>query len=257
MAFIDELVNKHRQGTDLDLVFSKEAKLFTDSRDVARVFKKEHYNVIKAIRNLDCSEKFTAVNFNVSDYIDNSGKSNTMYNITRDGLTFLVMGFTGKEAARWKERYIMAFNMMEERLRNPVGHLTSVDAARYWVKAEERCEVLEGENAELKTKMAEDEPKLEVYDRWLDGDNLCSLEGAAAYLDVRPIKFTEWLRETGYLKKRKNVNIPARKSVGKDLFNVVSGSSRGRFFTQTKVTSKGLDYFMKIVPDHLTPGKAS
>ncbi len=35
------------------------------------------------------------------------------FRITRDGFTFLCMGFTGKEAARWKEAYINAFNQME------------------------------------------------------------------------------------------------------------------------------------------------
>ncbi|MGI9701007.1 Rha family transcriptional regulator [Pseudomonas aeruginosa] len=36
--------------------------------------------------------------------------------MTRDGFTFLCMGFTGEEAARWKEAYINAFNKMEQAL---------------------------------------------------------------------------------------------------------------------------------------------
>ena len=39
-----------------------------------------------------------------------------MYYMTRDGFTFLAMGFTGKVAARFKEAYIEAFNEMERRL---------------------------------------------------------------------------------------------------------------------------------------------
>ena len=34
--------------------------------------------------------------------------------MTRDGFTFLVMGFTGKVAAQFKEAYIEAFNEMEK-----------------------------------------------------------------------------------------------------------------------------------------------
>ncbi len=34
----------------------------------------------------------------------------------RDGFAFLCMGFTGKEAAKWKEAYIRAFNWMAEQL---------------------------------------------------------------------------------------------------------------------------------------------
>ena len=40
-----------------------------------------------------------------------------MYYITRDGFMFLVMGFTGKTAAKWKEAYIKAFNEMEAKIR--------------------------------------------------------------------------------------------------------------------------------------------
>lgn len=39
-----------------------------------------------------------------------------MYRITRSGFSFLVMGFTGKNAAGWKEKYINAFDMMEKAL---------------------------------------------------------------------------------------------------------------------------------------------
>ncbi len=38
--------------------------------------------------------------------------------ITKDGFMFLVMGFTGKKAARLKEAYIAKFNAMEAELHN-------------------------------------------------------------------------------------------------------------------------------------------
>lgn len=37
-----------------------------------------------------------------------------MYFINRDGFTFLIMGFTGKDADIWKWKYIKAFNQMEK-----------------------------------------------------------------------------------------------------------------------------------------------
>lgn len=39
-----------------------------------------------------------------------------MYGLTRDGFTLLVMGFSGKEAMKFKEAYIKAFNDMEKLL---------------------------------------------------------------------------------------------------------------------------------------------
>ena len=41
--------------------------------------------------------------------------------MTRDGFSFLVMGFTGAKAAHWKEKYIEAFNAMEAELRAPLA----------------------------------------------------------------------------------------------------------------------------------------
>ncbi|SFC10380.1 phage regulatory protein, rha family [Devosia psychrophila] len=36
------------------------------------------------------------------------------FNMTKDGFTFLAMGFTGKPAAQFKEAYIARFNELEQ-----------------------------------------------------------------------------------------------------------------------------------------------
>ncbi|OIV46815.1 hypothetical protein BK025_08760 [Sodalis sp. TME1] len=81
-------------------------KAVTTSLDVADYFDKRHDNVLRAIERLDCSEKFTALNFEVSEYTDSTGRKLPMYTMTKDGFVFLVMGFTGKKAAAFKEAYI-------------------------------------------------------------------------------------------------------------------------------------------------------
>ena len=100
------------------LVSIHDGKLTTTSLIVAEHFNKAHRSVLTSIRRLECSPEFTEHNFLLSQYKDNSGKENPCYNITRDGFMFLVMGFTGKEAAVWKERFINAFNAMEKKLRD-------------------------------------------------------------------------------------------------------------------------------------------
>lgn len=99
---MDELIMVHR----------KEA--VTTSLKVAEVFHKNHAHVLRDIQNLDCSKSFTESNFGLSEYTDASGKSNPMYYMTKDGFTFLVMGYRGKKAAEFKEAYISAFNKMEK-----------------------------------------------------------------------------------------------------------------------------------------------
>lgn len=88
----------------------------TTSLVVADVFGKRHDNVIKAIRSLDCSADFALLNFEECTRKGSNNKPEPFYRMTRDGFTFLCMGFTGKEAARWKEAYIAAFNRMEAEL---------------------------------------------------------------------------------------------------------------------------------------------
>lgn len=98
------------------LVVLEDGVPMTDSRVVAEKFGKLHKDVLKAIHNLDCSSEFGQRNFAPSEYLNSQGKSQPYIRMTRDGFTFLAMGFTGKDAARWKERYIGAFNAMESRL---------------------------------------------------------------------------------------------------------------------------------------------
>ncbi|MDO4705734.1 MAG: Rha family transcriptional regulator [Comamonadaceae bacterium] len=88
----------------------------TTSLQIAEHFDKRHDTVLRAITRLECSPEFTDRNFAASDYTDSTGRKLPCYRITRDGFVFLAMGFTGKDAARWKEAYIDAFNQMEAAL---------------------------------------------------------------------------------------------------------------------------------------------
>lgn len=105
---------------ELSLVAVENEHAVTTSLRVAEVFGKQHKNVVRDIKSLDCSEEFRELNFEPSkiDYQNgNIKKQLPMYYITRDGFMFLVMGFTGKTAAKWKEAYIKAFNEMEAKIR--------------------------------------------------------------------------------------------------------------------------------------------
>ena len=91
-------------------------QLFTTSIDVAEKFGKQHKNVLQAILALECSDEFNRLNFQPVKYVDEKGERRPMYHISRDGFSFLAMGFRGKKAAEWKEKYITAFNLMESAL---------------------------------------------------------------------------------------------------------------------------------------------
>ncbi|WP_308568201.1 Rha family transcriptional regulator [uncultured Providencia sp.] len=103
-------------NTTTPRVTIKNHKTITTSQDVSSFFNKRHDDVLKKIRNLDCSQEFSARNFAEAEYIDEQGKPRPMYEMTKDGFVFLVMGFTGKKAAQFKEAYIAEFNRMEAEL---------------------------------------------------------------------------------------------------------------------------------------------
>ncbi|WP_248423835.1 Rha family phage regulatory protein [Escherichia coli] len=89
----------------------------TSSLAVAEYFRKPHKDVLAKISRLDCSAEFTERNFSPSEYTDSTGRKLPMYQITKNGFVFLVMGFTGKKAAAFKEAYIAEFDRMEAELR--------------------------------------------------------------------------------------------------------------------------------------------
>lgn len=94
----------------------------TTSLKVAEVFHKRHTEVLRGIRTLcdNTPESFHGRNF-ASAFQNIPGpngavRKSPMYTMTRDGFTLLVMGYTGKEAMRFKLEYIEAFNAMEKEL---------------------------------------------------------------------------------------------------------------------------------------------
>ena len=97
----------------------------TTSMNIAEVFGKRHDHVLRALDKLVEDIKNSG-----EDHLPNFGETvfsrknpsggapieSRMFNVTRDGFTLLVMGFTGEKALKFKLAYIKAFNMMEREL---------------------------------------------------------------------------------------------------------------------------------------------
>lgn len=107
--------------------------VFADTKDtvranslmVAKMFDKSHKHVLESIGKITgsksgLSEDFRLLNFQQSFYKDSTGRKLPCYDMTRDGFTMLVMGYTGQKAMRFKEAYICRFNEMESFIRTLV-----------------------------------------------------------------------------------------------------------------------------------------
>ncbi|KON86584.1 hypothetical protein AF332_06965 [Sporosarcina globispora] len=102
-----------------NLVFIENNKAVTDSLTVAEVFGKEHARVMRDVRELGCSEEFRVGNFAESSYVNSQNKEMPKYFMSKKGFTLLAMGYTGREAMKFKEAYIEEFERMESQIKAP------------------------------------------------------------------------------------------------------------------------------------------
>lgn len=128
-------------------VIIKNRNAVVNSRDVAKVFHKQHKNILRDIDRLKSdwsnftrlkSEPSKTLNPNLSPvdletlnhvskmkfddcfipstYITKDGRTVRSYDMNRDGFTLLTMGFNGRDALAFKLAYISRFNEMEQEL---------------------------------------------------------------------------------------------------------------------------------------------
>jgi Rha family phage regulatory protein len=140
------------------LVFVQQNQAVTTSLIVAEVFEKEHRRVLQDIRELGCSEEFRQRNFVQSSYVNSQNKEMPMYHMNKKGFTLLAMGYTGKEAMKFKEAYIDQFEKMEDGLKKPrvLSEREQLMAAmKLTIESAEEIAVMKEEVVEVKTEMKE------------------------------------------------------------------------------------------------------
>jgi Rha family phage regulatory protein len=109
--------------------------LKTTSLKIAEQYGKYHHHVLRDIDDIltQVSDSFRKTNFGVSYYEQKNELGLIVkyryYEITRDGFSLLVMGYTGEKAIKWKLAYIDAFNRMESELLK--GHSRPTPAQIY------------------------------------------------------------------------------------------------------------------------------
>lgn len=110
-----------------ELVEVQNERVVTDSRKVAEVFGKRPDHVMRDIDNIKKDAPNFGEMFFEAEAPDSYGRPQRIYYLNRDGLSLLVMGFTGKKALEWKLKYIEAFNAMEKQLREQAKPKTQLD----------------------------------------------------------------------------------------------------------------------------------
>lgn len=112
----------------------KDNQIFCTSFDIAKVFRKKHFIVLRDIENIlndlqQIGDSLGKYNFVFTyketkirgfDKVKGKTRKDPYYNLTRDGFALLAMGFTGKRALQWKIEFLNAFNKMENLLRTQI-----------------------------------------------------------------------------------------------------------------------------------------
>ena len=163
-----ELVFQNSNGNDV-----------TTSLLVAEVFGKEHSKVVRDIESLSCSASFNAANFGVITYIDSRNREQTAYEMTKDGFSFLVMGYTGAKAGEFKEKFINEFNRREALLKDDDYILM-----RSQQILQKRVEIAEQKIKQLEEKNAKLQPKADFAEAAFKAEGKVDIGQAAKILNL-------------------------------------------------------------------------
>ncbi|MEO4053410.1 phage regulatory protein/antirepressor Ant [Solibacillus sp. CAU 1738] len=243
----------------MNLVIIQRRQAVTTSLQVAELFGKQHKDVLESINGLieGVAENPAYSNspmFHEGTYEHPQNKQQyRMYYMNRDGFTLLAMGFTGKKAIQFKLQYIQAFNQMEQQLLDmsrPSYELSDpVARAEKWIEEEKQRLML--------TALVEEQKPKVLFAEAIQASSTSILIGEFAKIlkqnsvDMGQKRLFEWLRENGYLIKRKgsDYNSPTQKSMELGLFEIKEtpihhNSGEISINRTSKITGKGQAYFI-------------
>ena len=240
-----EVVYKTNRGTPV-----------TDSVKVARVFEKQHKNVMKSIRNiLGSAQNLANQNwFYETTYTDAQGKRQPMFLMNRDGFSLLTMSLTGEKAMAFKVAFIEQFNRMEQAIKelDPATPSIPQTFAQALRLAAEQAETIEAQQKQLEAQA----PKVAFATAIINSPSSCGIDELAKLLkqngiDMGEIRLFQWLRDKGYLCNMGTArNQPTQKALDMGLFELKPQTwtnpktDEVMTTTRTMVTGKGKEYFI-------------
>jgi len=157
-----------KDSSSLVVINPETHKVTTSSLKVAEVFGKQHAHVMRDIMTLETTREFDVSNFGWTTYRDTCNREQRMVELTRDGFTILVMGYTGKKAMEFKEKYIQAFNDMERQLYQQPTFQIPQTLAEALILAGQQMQLLEVA-----------QPKIEAFDALMESTGLLSFSAVS------------------------------------------------------------------------------
>lgn len=226
MLLLNHKINIGGKNMDEITINNDNGILTVSSLQVAEDFEKQHKHILNAIENIKAENSAVTSMFIKSTYQSGTGKNYKCYNLTRDGFSLLVMGFTGKKALGWKLKYIEAFNKMEEAIKNMQIALDNRTKAIMNIMnanndIEKVSALKEFENiitTPLLETIEEQKPKVEIADNRINKKGCFTITDVTRSLKLKVGQITNWAKDKGYIhKSRQEVN-----NAGLEYFKVYS-----------------------------------
>lgn len=223
-----------------------------DSREVAEMVGKAHNKLMRDIRDyidqLGESKIGHTDFFSESTYTTAQNKVLPCYLITKDGCEFIAHKLTGIKGTEFTAKYIKRFHQMENIIKEHVPQGKELLALAV-LEAQKTIEEQIAQIEEMKPKAIFADAVATSHTSILIGDLAKILKQNG--IETGQKRLFEWLRENGYLSKRKGTewNPPTQKSMNLGLFEVkettsVNPDGSVRINKTTKVTGKGQQYFI-------------
>ena len=228
---------------------TEDGKLVVSSRRVADDFRRRHSDVIKAIEDkMKVNEILRSPKYFIeSTYTDKSNRQSKEYLLTKDGFSFIVMGFNGKIADEWKLKYIEAFNTMERKLKEiskPDSYMIDdpIERAKRWIEEREQYNKVVSELEEQNSfvnKISESNGSMLVRE--------VAKLASKGNITIGEKALWNKLREWGYISQKSTE--PMQSAINSGWFEViervVERDGKSFVYKTTKVTSKGQIHIIK------------
>ena len=189
---MEELVFKSEKGTPV-----------TTSLLVAQKFGKQHKDVLESVRGILTTAENSAVlsMFYETTYLNDQNKQQPLFIMNRDGFSLLVMGFTGKDALKFKLDFIDAFNKMDALLKSDDYILArSQEILQNRLQAaQQQLQIAKGTIEHQQEEIKILAPKAEYMDTVLQSVSTYTMTQVAKEMGMSAIKLEKELHDRGVM----------------------------------------------------------
>ncbi|MCT1482281.1 phage antirepressor KilAC domain-containing protein [Staphylococcus hominis] len=213
---------------------------------------------------------FTSV---VATTLVNNGAQRRLqdYALTLDMAKHLALMSGTKVGAQVREYFIEVEKEYKNQVAtNQASYMINdpIERAKMWIKEEEERQRLTQQNEAQLQLIEQQKPKVLFADTMAGSKSSILIQELAKLISqsgykIGPYKLFEWLRDNGYLIKRKgeSYNLPTQKSIDLGILDIKKGARQNAdgqvtATRTTKVTAKGQEYFInkfnKIAGSQLT-----